>query len=206
MEPRPHERGKLSTTPRLNTAHLLQWSHVLTNVERLCILAKAKKASNCFNGATSSRTWKASQSYQSPLHLYALQWSHVLTNVERFPARLPGAVAGAASMEPRPHERGKLVACPLLSCGYQLLQWSHVLTNVESVLVPAHTKRARWCFNGATSSRTWKGCAKRQGTKWITRFNGATSSRTWKGHQYLSGWPGTSTMLQWSHVLTNVER
>ena len=35
MEPRPHERGKAAKPPICRTFARLQWSHVLTNVERL---------------------------------------------------------------------------------------------------------------------------------------------------------------------------
>ena len=34
MEPRPHERGKTDFSQLVNSAFSLQWSHVLTNVER----------------------------------------------------------------------------------------------------------------------------------------------------------------------------
>ena len=82
MEPRPHERGK----------------------KRAAIADGRFDLS--FNGATSSRTWKAD------------------------PGSL-GRVAGVASMEPRPHERGKRRPGRTLP-RQRSLQWSHVLTNVES--------------------------------------------------------------------------
>ena len=83
MEPRPHERGKgirLNHSRGLSVA--LQWSHVLTNVERMIAMSLRPSAAS-------------------------LQWSHVLTNVESSirPRRI--ATGQAASMEPRPHERGK---------------------------------------------------------------------------------------------------
>ena len=59
-----------------------------------------------FNGATSSRTWKG---------VTAL-------------ALTPN---GDASMEPRPHERGKLPGFLAVGIDTAALQWSHVLTNVE---------------------------------------------------------------------------
>ena len=83
-------------------------------------------------------------------------------------------------MEPRPSERGNLVACSGRD-GPRQLQWSHVLPNVET----AQCNGWRGCvdrrFNGATSFRTWK-------RRSIARplipveagFNGATSFRTWK--------------------------
>ena len=135
----------------------------------------------CFNGATSSRTWKQ-------LH----------------PAKKRFAVF--ASMEPRPHERGNERA----KCAarfHQLLQWSHVLTNVETssawaaraannslqwshVLTNVETRgrkitlAASSGFNGATSSRTWKQLIQRLKRTQLRRFNGATSSRTWKHEQW----------------------
>src|SRR5579885_624336 len=81
MEPRPHERGNSSFRRLVHLVLLLQWSHVLTNVE------------------TGQRPARSSPGT-------ALQWSHVLTNVETAcRVRLP-RVAVLASMEPRPHERG----------------------------------------------------------------------------------------------------
>ena len=82
MEPRPHERGKPIFRKPDVAACVLQWSHVLTNVERI----RAETAI-C-----------AGQ---------RLQWSHVLTNVERFSQGLGTRWRVDASMEPRPHERGK---------------------------------------------------------------------------------------------------
>ncbi len=108
MEPRPHERGKDA------------------------VQAQDRPGARRFNGATSSRTWKARQRNHTVQRGLRLQWSHVLTNVERyFIQRNLGWIAqgfnGAtssrtwkvtvarprggcvmASMEPRPHERGKL--------------------------------------------------------------------------------------------------
>ena len=108
MEPRPHERGKQNKTP--------QWLRLLQS----------------FNGATSSRTWKARRSSWIFVRARQLQWSHVLTNVERTDAPLAGFVTENASMEPRPHERGKPRRAAPLAQEERWLQWSHVLTNVES--------------------------------------------------------------------------
>ena len=82
MEPRPHERGKV-----INQT------------------GKGKQ-SECFNGATSSRTWKVGGRVQVGQRL-RLQWSHVLTNVESEWNPVSQKLIGTASMEPRPHERGK---------------------------------------------------------------------------------------------------
>ena len=177
MEPRPHERGNTEGPSDPQRLHRLQWSHVLTNVEtRTATLLKRLP--------------------------FLLQWSHVLTNVETrsgwmiHPAWLP-------------------------------LQWSHVLTNVEtkSTIVPINpetgfngaTSSRTWklacgCvvtrsapgFNGATSSRTWKLVAKKDGQHVQNGFNGATSSRTWKPPKEQLK-EALELVLQWSHVLTNVE-
>ena len=58
MEPRPHERGK----------NITKW--------------KTKAIIDCFNGATSSRTWKGLIVWPRSFTVLVLQWSHVLTNVE----------------------------------------------------------------------------------------------------------------------------
>ena len=108
-----------------------------------------------------------------------LQWSHVLTNVESLKMERLDLATLAASMEPRPHERGK-TRSRSRGCG-------------------------KACFNGATSSRTWKVFAGFDAVRrcWLASmeprphergkppppggtyspfagFNGATSSRTWK--------------------------
>ncbi len=86
---------------------------------------------------------------------YRLQWSHVLTNVETRRRRRDQLELEVASMEPRPHERG------------------------NSPTGRSSTRR-RTCFNGATSSRTWKLAGSSEKAREHIRFNGATSSRTWK--------------------------
>ena len=253
MEPRPHERGKLVIVVASTVSTvMLQWSHVLTNVESAGWSETANIGMPGFNGATSSRTWKAtmgkgintvlagfngatsSRTWKAMAKEYnellrqKLQWSHVLTNVERPPEAksrhadsslqwshvltnvertAPGhspAMSATASMEPRPHERGKNHRCIPERAG-RWLQWSHVLTNVERLpegsLLKRKPKTLQWShvltnverslafwilldqtrFNGATSSRTWKVSA--HGVYHLAAwcFNGATSSRTWKG-------------------------
>ena len=206
----------------------------------------------CFNGATSSRTWKGGHGLADAPERLGLQWSHVLTNVER-PAgqkkmqeekSFNGATSSrtwkgltrqcccqflTASMEPRPHERGKLPAIP-----------SPPALNRASMEPRPHERGKRikslrrrnghHRFNGATSSRTWKArlwicgysdrnrasmeprphergkrSSKQPASPTPERFNGATSSRTWKALRLIPGF-GRKTSLQWSHVLTNVER
>ena len=83
MEPRPHERGKFRVNRR------------------------AHDHGSRFNGATSSRTWKVKWRRDMQNERHVLQWSHVLTNVERRAQKRAYVGAVRASMEPRPHERGK---------------------------------------------------------------------------------------------------
>ena len=120
---------KAVCTVRSNTDEKLQWSHVLTNVERFDHLKRPRR-DDCFNGATSSRTWKGPSPLVSLRRTQRLQWSHVLTNVERCKNDTPPPLK-QASMEPRPHERGKIA---------------------QPAFDVAHPRS----FNGATSSRTWK--------------------------------------------------
>src|ERR1043166_8753199 len=180
MEPRPHERG---------------------NVESVEV---AEEMAACFNGATSSRTWKPVSTGTGISGLTTLQWSHVLTNVETTTARTRSRPYRSASMEPRPHERGN---CPvvLLTCS------------------------GASGFNGATSSRTWKrGHNSRRLRRNVPasmeprphergnrrRVVGADLC-IWasmeprpheRGNRRAALTPrGCAWTLQWSHVLTNVE-
>src|ERR687884_237052 len=106
MEPRPHERGNS------------------------CFLRRALARQMCFNGATSSRTWKQTWGKPERTITEQLQWSHVLTNVEtNGGVKRPGKAErfnGATSSRTWKPPRYRLFRlCPLR-------------------------------FNGATSSRTWK--------------------------------------------------
>ena len=203
--------------------------HVLTNVETQPTSGRARSSSPCcFNGATSSRTWKLVVEKLRHDETDLLQWSHVLTNVETAQASGRHPHGPAASMEPRPHERGNHSIIAEANARLLALQWSHVLTNVETIVRrwPAGGRRLlQWShvltnvetqkeltpvqrplrFNGATSSRTWKRRADRLGRPAdLHRFNGATSSRTWKRREFAVDRLYV-TWLQWSHVLTNVE-
>ena len=129
MEPRPHERGKLIPAVLAESQALLQWSHVLTNVEsgvpveRFLVNAR-------FNGATSSRTWKVAANERHSLPMGGFNgatssrtWKagcragsascgrrfNGATSSRTWKAYFPQAGRGRlrASMEPRPHERGK---------------------------------------------------------------------------------------------------
>ncbi len=83
MEPRPHERGnRRDELVEAFVDALLQWSHVLTNVETSRLTRRTAAAPSDFNGATSSRTWKHVKESGPEVEAPILQWSHVLTNVE----------------------------------------------------------------------------------------------------------------------------
>ena len=155
MEPRPHERGKLRSRLVPADKSTLQWSHVLTNVESALSKDTFDKFIISFNGATSSRTWKDA-------------WETLNTLTPR------------ASMEPRPHERGKTIQ-------------------------RVRRETSSGSFNGATSSRTWKvQRASRKGTT-ITSLQWS-HVLTNVERRAKSSRNGCGKMLQWSHVLTNVER
>src|ERR1043166_7797279 len=155
MEPRPHERG---------------------NVESVEV---AEEMAACFNGATSSRTWKPVSTGTGISGLTTLQWSHVLTNVETTTARPRSRPYRRASMEPRLHERGNAAITRDASAGMFLLQWSHVLTNVETGV--------EWLGQTCVSGLQWSHVLTNVETYLSPQlldvsvsFNGATSSRTWK--------------------------
>ena len=226
MEPRPFRRGNLQLRPLTSqTMQSLQWSHVLSNVETASSPRCYTGHTTGFNGATSFRTWKracriarcrergasmeprpfergnGSQARQ-PRWMTALQWSHVLSNVETYvtsgtcsdDVRFNGAtsfrtwklhqvqliIVSGASMEPRPFERGN-----------------------ADVLGTATCKRS---FNGATSFQTWKPLAVTACDSCrIICFNGATSFQTWKHRRPCCTLPDACSLLQWSHVLPDVE-
>ena len=202
MEPRPHERGKVCSRFRSSDPGCrLQWSHVLTNVERFRRVLEWMKSQASMEPRPHERG--KGNAFSTPKKSLWLQWSHVLTNVERRRRVARQRQRIQASMEPRPHERGKSW-CRGVRIWRQSLQWSHVLTNVERRKTGRRLSVIWDCFNGATSSRTWKANARPEQRRTRRRFNGATSSRTWKGGLSVAG-GGRQPGLQWSHVLTNVE-
>src|SRR5713101_6398099 len=183
---------------------MLQWSHVLSDVETRAGGAGAGSATASFNGATSFQTWKRWHWYDS-----RGSW---------------GRFNGATSFQTWKRLRR---ASGLLSA--LALQWSHVLSDVETTPVATISARRSGRFNGATSFQTWKPRSRvehhgfafgasmeprpfRRGNRscgealrlpgW--RFNGATSFQTWKPEgSPLSVSPPWG--LQWSHVLSDVE-
>ena len=109
MEPRPHERGKRNDSGGSRRCPVGFNGATSSRTWKAAAAAWRVSSAICFNGATSSRTWKVA-------------------------GVIAERLSTAASMEPRPHERGKDEAAVAL------------------------LQRARR-FNGATSSRTWKGMA-----------------------------------------------
>src|ERR1700750_976201 len=95
---------------KASSAFWLQWSHVLTNVETTAARAYPVPPADGFNGATSSRTWK-------PLRGWWWRWPLIgfngATSSRTWKLDLPGHYAEwqKASMEPRPHERGNRSRC-----------------------------------------------------------------------------------------------
>ncbi len=133
-----------------------------------------------------------------------LQWSHVLSNVESSSGTSRERRDLGASMEPRSFERGEdylrlLIRLPTT------LQWSHVLSNVERT-TPATASSDLHCgFNGATFFRTWRvlPC--------VVGNHGRRASmepRSFERGELKAGVQviGIPVPLQWSHVLSNVER
>ena len=84
----------------------LQWSHDLAVVEIRPGLRISIALLICFNGATTSRSWKSAHTAFALPHTRELQWSHDLAVVE-----MPQLAA---------YERA-----------WNLLQWSHDLAVVE---------------------------------------------------------------------------
>ncbi len=83
MEPRPHERGKRSDASGEMPRRSLQWSHVLTNVERFdgmaYVFGEHVASMEPRPHERGKRVWLIRIQNARD----ALQWSHVLTNVER---------------------------------------------------------------------------------------------------------------------------
>ena len=86
---------------------LLQWSHVLTNVETaawpppfsVTVASMEPRPHERGNGFAEAGKMPSGK----------LQWSHVLTNVETYEHHHQRGHQAKASMEPRPHERGNNV-------------------------------------------------------------------------------------------------
>ena len=158
MEPRPHERGKLSDDGNVyfKTTEL-QWSHVLTNVESFnCCVASVRNAVASMEPRPHERGKRKSPPTTNPFD--------------------------RASMEPRPHERGKYAG------GRRTTHRADRFNGATSSRTWKdwrffYARCSSPSFNGATSSRTWKERSARANAEGRSGFNGATSSRTWKARQ-----------------------
>ena len=203
MEPRPHERGKRRRACGLSSNQTgLQWSHVLTNVERPAHSTGAAGINSGFNGATSSRTWKVVPDVTETA-------PPAMASMEPRPhergKRLAVGRAGHlvdASMEPRPHERGKRAFAGYVRRVFQL-QWSHVLTNVERP-TKAHEQifllRLQWS-HVLTNVESHSNKARRNHL-----YRASMEPRPHeRGKVFRAKVNAVSRWLQWSHVLTNVE-
>ena len=65
-----------------NVDRLLQWGHVVVDVEGRLFSSLTRGASTCFNGATSSSTWKDQKIDLRLTGGLLLQWGHVVVDVE----------------------------------------------------------------------------------------------------------------------------
>ena len=110
----------------------LQWSHVPKDVERKPERVIRIQWWQCFNGATSRRTWRGGEVEVERLNRFRqLQWSHVPKDVERITVSSWPPSGAEASMEPRPEGRGEF-RDTTRPTAEERLQWSHVPKDVES--------------------------------------------------------------------------
>ncbi len=210
MEPRSFERGELSkdanyhaNDPSFNgatffrtwrgwrspglasTTIMLQWSHVLSNVERIVKEVKENEDKSSFNGATFFRTWRGpGAGYRPAGRVWASMEPRSFERGERYwrrerPASRPsfnGATFFRTWRGWRPGNR---------HCGRCELQWSHVLSNVERI------DRVTCCFPLLPASMEPRSFERGESTARIipspvlTSFNGATFFRTWRDRSQL---------------------
>src|SRR5882762_5240130 len=108
MEPRPSERGNgVILADTLTTYTGLQWSHVLPNVETATAYSALPTRPDRFNGATSFRTWK--RRWKNTMRKPGACSFNGATSFRTWKREfLSEHLLGrpAASMEPRPSERG----------------------------------------------------------------------------------------------------
>ena len=179
MEPRPHERGNqgrgggFGFAPRCfnGATSSRTWKH---DIGERGDLAERQ----CFNGATSSRTWKPSHPGTPLEPEICFNGATSSRTWKRQFGRIRGAI-GVASMEPRPHERGNtcgrvwfhrsthasMEPRPHERGNSRILSMSPNFSNASMEPRPhergngfasPHDGQTPDCFNGATSSRTWK--------------------------------------------------
>ena len=110
---------------------MLQWGHLVVEVEGRIADQMGPRESKCFNGATSSSRWKDIQTVVDGRLGHQLQWGHLVVEVE-------------GSEEPP-----STFATPCFNGATSSSRWKGTTT--------AKTLRiARIGFNGATSSSRWK--------------------------------------------------
>ena len=158
----------------------LQWGHVLLDVERGCSGSSGVGCGSGFNGATSCWTWRVLGVVAKPQLDKWLQWGHVLLDVERRGAGLVTAGSISASMGPRPVGRGEV-------------SWTSRLCAADCASMgPRPVGRGE----DAIIAR---------GRPFTAGFNGATSCWTWRERAPPTR-RGRQNLLQWGHVLLDVER
>ncbi len=160
---------------------------------------------NSFNGATFFRTWRAMS--------------------KRYPS-LPRLCFNGATFFRTWRAYGRLLTCSAYS-SFNGATFFRTWRGSTARIIPSPVLTS---FNGATFFRTWRGVSSMSGRAWRIsasmeprsfergesafrrlqmlrkpRFNGATFFRTWRVHNGAKA-IGISALLQWSHVLSNVER
>ena len=169
---------KTEWAPEVTTV-LLQRSHDLAAVERHKALGITRYRWS-FNGATTSRPWRAGEALAS------------------------SSVLHPASTEPRPRGRGERSSAALPPYASFSLQRSHDLAAVESGLIHSHLG----CPPVASTEPRPRGRGEDGGgerpASAVPSFNGATTSRPWRVRAPVR--PGrTESTLQRSHDLAAVE-
>jgi len=84
MGPRPFGHGNFELPGlKIFNYDMLQWGHVLSDMETPGTASRADATAVSFNGATSFRTWKRLVgSGMSRVPIVLLQWGHVLSDME----------------------------------------------------------------------------------------------------------------------------
>ncbi len=159
----------------------------------------------CFNGATSSSTWKAADGPPPDAATVALQWGHVVVDVEGREGGRAVERSEDASMGPRRRRRGRGVYSAGLGRREWQLQWGHVVVDVEGQSEPRHSRLMWWCFNGATSSSTWKG-RRRCRCRPPAALASMGPRRRRRGRSaFKAASSAAAALLQWGHVVVDVE-
>ncbi len=193
-------------------------------------LRRNRPARHRFNGATSSSTWKDTHRHRvAPSRRIAsmgprrrrpgrgistnlrqantgsLQWGHVVVDVEGLLVPVGGAAQAPLQWGHVVVDVEGMTIADRILTNLLRLQWGHVVVNVEGRPAPALHASPPPCFNGATSSSTWK-AVKVSGER---RYQGLASMgprRRRRGRSHSSRPTPVSTfLLQWGHVVVDVE-